>query len=455
MTEGQGDQEGEELVERLREAGNEMTAVIALLWTWLEGRLLDLGSLREKPSAIRSRALAAPGFEGVDEDVLEWVAEFPLRNAAELLARIECRYGDASSGLASASVGFDGTPVVVAWRRSDLARRAGGRDYPPASDEQPSLSTLAPSLLVCPGAIAEIALHVLRPAGPEWELARQKLETGMVEGEPTLEVHLDSLGEAGRSDWWVDSEFDVGALREEDVLPEQRAEVLKAVRSAVREAAGPSRILVLPELVATDDVLATIGEELRSLRRAAPALTVVGRYHQLCEDVADHPDQGRYFNEAVVLGPLGGILWRHRKLSSAADDVDTEDGSRKIVEDIRLGRSLDVVDSPLGSLAVAICLDTFADHSRERLARSPANVLLVPSLSQKVARHRTSLWHLVQVLFGIAFVCNRAVKPLDGKSGWDDDQNRSFWAIQRTPLEVPVPSEGERPSFVFRLSAAD
>jgi predicted amidohydrolase len=274
----------------------------------------------------------------------------------------------------------------------------------------------------------------------------------MVEGEPILEVHLDSLGDAGRSDWWVGPEHVLAALREQEVQPEQLVEALEAVRSAVREAAGLSRILVLPELVATDEVLAAIGEELRSLPLAAvPALTVVGRYHQPCDDMADQPELGRYVNEAVVLGPLGGTLWSHRKLSSAGDDVETEEGSRKVVEDIRLGRTLDVVDSPLGSLAVAICLDTFAGHSRERLARSPANVLLVPSLSPKVERHRSSLAQLVQVLFGIAFVCNRAIMPLDGKSSWDDKQNRSFWAIQRKSIVDGVPSEGERPSFVFRL----
>lgn len=451
MTEEQGNQEGEELVQRLRAAGNEMTAVIALLWTWLEGRLLDLGSLREKPSAIRSKALAAR-FDGMDERVLEWVAESPLRNAAELLARIECRYGDASVGLVSTGVGFDGTPVVVAWRRSDLPRRAGGGEYPPAADEQPSLSTLAPAILVCPVSVAGIELRVTRPTGPEWELAQRTLEAGMVEGEPTLEVHLDSLGDAGRSDWWVDPEHVLVALREQEVQPEQHAEALEAVRSAVREAAGPSRILVLPELAVTNEVLAAIGEELRGLHPAAPALTVVGRYHQPCEDMADHPELSRYVNEAVVLGPLGGTLWSHRKLSSAGEDVPTEDGLRKVVEDIRLGQSLDVVDSPLGSLAVAICLDTFAGHSRERLARSPANVLLVPSLSPKVVRHHASLWHLAQVLFGIAFVCNRAVMPVSERSSWNDADNRSFWAIQRECIESPSSSEGGRPSFVFRLT---
>lgn len=452
MTGEQGDHQGEELVERLREAGNEMTAVIALLWTWLEGRLLDLGSLREKPSAIRSRALAAR-FDEMNERVLEWVAESPLRNAAELLARIDCRYGEANAGLVSTSVSFDDTPVVVSWRRSDLPRRAGGGDYPPAADEQPSLSTLAPAILVCPATVKGIELRVTRPTGPEWELARQKLEVGMVEGEPILEIHLDSLGDAGRSEWWVDPSHVLVALREQEVQPEQRAEALEAVRSAVREAAGPSRILVLPELVATDEVLMAIREELRSLSpAAAPALTVVGRYHQPCEDIADHPELGCYVNEAVVLGPLGGTLWSHRKLSSAADDVETEDGSRKIVEDIRLGRSLDVVDSPLGSLAVAICLDTFAGHSRERLARSPANVLLVPSLSPKVVRHQASLWHLAQVLFGIAFVCNRAVIPVSGRSSWNDPDNRSFWAIQRECIEPPSSNGAGRPSFIFRLS---
>ncbi len=431
-----------------------MTSVIALLWTWLERHILDLGSLHEKPSIIQRRALDAPPFRGMDEDLLGWVTASPLRNAAELLARISCRYGDADTSLADTTIGIDGEPVVVAWRRSELVRRMSGSEYPPSADEHPSLTTLAPALSVCPVDHAEIELHMVRPHGTEWELAQQKLEAGLIDVAPTLEIHLDTLGEAGLSKWWIDPEMDVGALREEEVLPDQRIAALDAVRSAVRAAAGPARMLLLPELAAVDEVVGAIGEELRALGNNAPALTVVGRYHRRDEDQAEHPERARYFNEAVVLGPMGGVIWSHRKLSSAAGTVPTDDGPREIVEDTQLGRSLDVVSSPLGNLAVAICLDTFAGPSRDRLARSPANILLVPSLSPKVLRHRSSLGHLVQALFGIAFVCNRASeRPPDG-SNWNEPKNRSFWAIQRQQITEPATSEGSRPSFVFRLDQA-
>jgi predicted amidohydrolase len=449
----QSDRGGDVLVAKLRAAEGDMTEVIALLWTWLELNLLDLGSLREKPPTIRGEALAAPPFQGMTDGLLDWVAESPLRNGAELLARIGSRLGDGDVGITATATGFGGEPVVVSWRRSELVKRMPGPDYPPPSvNEQPSLTTLAPSLLVCPAVVEEIDLSVHKPLGAEWELAQRKLESGIVGSDPTLEVHLDSLGEEGLSAWWVDGELAVAALREEDVSSEQHAHALIAVQKAVREASGPSRILVLPELAATDGVLAAIAEELRILGREAPALTVVGRYHHPADDALEHPELGRYVNEAVVLGPQGGVLWTHRKLTSAGGKVPTKDGPRDVTEDILLGRSLTVVGSPLGDLALAICLDAFARHSRERLSRSPANVLFIPSLSPKVLRHQTSLEQLVQVLFGIAFVCNRAPAVVQGKSNWDDPENRSFWAIQRKQVKDPVASDGQRPSFVFRLT---
>ena len=107
-----------------------------------------------------------------------------------------------------------------------------------------------------------------------------------------------------------------------------------------------------------------------------------------------------------------------------------------------------------------ICLDAFHQKVRDRIEHSPAEVLLVPSLSPSVHRHRDSLQQLVQVLWGVAFVCNRS--PY-GKSSphnpeqvsvWNDKGNRSFWVLQRANLPRPrAKAKGAYPSFVFRLAS--
>ena len=85
-------------------------------------------------------------------------------------------------------------------------------------------------------------------------------------------------------------------------------------------------------------------------------------------------------------------------------------------EDIVLGSKLQVAPTPLGVLTLLICLDSFVPHVRERVLASPAEVLLIPSLSPTVRRHRTSVEHLAEALWAIAFVCNRAPTAPSGRS---------------------------------------
>ena len=454
--------ESEQLVSELRDAGEDLTHIVAILWTWLDSHLLDLGARRTKPPAIRRAALRAEPYSGLSEEDLERLRIDPIGEAALLLGRIGFRLGDPDYALAESTVGFGGVEVIVFTRLSELIRRIGGGELPPSALEHPSLSTLVPALVVVPAEVAGIRLEAPAPEGPEWEVIQRGLELGLLPGagEP-LEFHLDTLGSAGFSAWEPDPDPDlgVGALLEAGVTDPERAEALEAVEGAIEAAAGPTRILILPELAVDDVVLEAIRTKLAGMAGRAPALTVLGRYHRRSaedgdQSAADAPELGRYVNEALVLGPGGGTLWSHRKLTSAQGTVMGADGPVSIVEDIRPGRSLTVVNSALGNLGLVICLDAIAAHSRERLAASPVNVLLVPSLSPKVRRHRSSLQHLVQVLWGSAFVCNRSPEPGEGEECWNEEENRSFWALQRRDLELPEPDPA-RPSFVFRLDESE
>jgi predicted amidohydrolase len=453
-----GTDEGGALIADLRAAQSEPTRVVALLWTWLDRHLLELGSLREKLPAIRKLVVDEDQrYEGIDEALLAWISVAPLRNAAELLSRIDLTLGKPAEGLMTRSVGFQGEEVVVAWRRTDLVRRVGKYGQPPSASEHPSLTTLAPSLVVCPLVAGGLELIPRRLEGLEGELVRSSLENAIQGDRPAIEVHLDTLATAGLpTPWNLDTQLRLAALIEE--MKEKEDEAVEAAEAAIEAARGSSRILVLPELVASDETLTAISGALSRLEGDGPALTIVGRFHRIGDgddkidpDLLGDSEPARYVNEAVVLGPFGNELWKHRKFSSAGAKVPTDDGEQYMVEDIRLGRSLTVVDTPLGTVAVPICLDTFAAHGRARLERSPANVLLVPSLSAKVERHSSSLRLLVAALWGLAFVCNRWLEWSEENSNWDAEKNRSFWVVPGSDESTSIRGDGSRPSFVFTL----
>jgi Carbon-nitrogen hydrolase len=457
----------EPLVDQVRAAGKDknLTRVVAILWTWLEAHLVDLCSLQEKPPAIRAAALLG-AFSGVDDQECERLREAPLRNAAYLLALIGNHLrprGGAS--VAEQTTGFDGSPVVVIWKAPGLAERAGRGQGPPTAIEHPSLTALAPRLTVCPLTVCQIDLLIHRPENDAWNLTKATLERGLAGESPPLAVHLNPLESYGMSGWTEIETPHVGWFDATLVDGADETRCVEAARDAVAAAAGGPAVLIVPELAATPTVVRAISESLlehaTSEDGEGPVMTVVGLYHEGAEisDAIDPALAGdappaAHLNEAVVLGPDGKELWRHQKLSSAQHPTDRDD---PVSEDVQLGRALTIVSTPIGLVTVVICLDVFAPRPRARLASSGADVLLVPSLSNKVLRHRTSLAHLVQVLWGIGFVCNRGIPRIptetDDRSVWNADDTRSFWAIQRHHVTVPPERlPHEHPSFVFRLA---
>lgn len=453
---------GANLIHELQEAGSDQIRIIAILWTWLERRSVDLGSIRDKAPAIRRAAQDDPPFEIIDgalrlveEAMLREMVEDAVSVAARLLARICHQLGTVRVSIAQRTLGFGAVDVIVAWRSSELAKALSEKEFPPSADENPSLTAIAPTLLVCPVELDGVELQVEMPGSDAFEIVKTALGECLAgEGrEPSLEVHLDTLGPHGLSGWVTDdAKAGIGHYDADQIEALDEQACVEAAREAVRAAAGPASILVMPELAATEPVRSAIAEELDQLEDS-PLITVFGLRHSKASEedkgrAEMKPEQlGDFVNEAVAYGPDGEELWRHRKLTYATESVGS---GRKESENLLLGDRFTVVPTAVGNLGVLICLDAFADHSRARLAKSPADLILVPSLSPGVHRHQNSLQHLVQLLFGSAFVCNRSPRT-GGDSVWNADENRSFWAIQRRPLTPlsPQPDE-ERPSFVFR-----
>ena len=479
MAKGAGGDEGALLLDALRQAQEgerPVAGVIAVLWTWLDRHLLTLGSLHEKTPAIRNAAITAAqgadGFAGELTDAdFQWLSAEPLRNAAELLARIELHLRKRDGLLARQVADIDGREVIVAWRGAalgvdddpdDLPTDTDEEDRPPGGDEHPSPVTLAPRLTVSPVHLRGIEIVLLRTASKQWSSTRLGMRKGMTESGHTASVHLDTLGPHGISKWSADDEARTGYLDPDLVDEDEHDRGVDAAAAAVEEASEPGAVLVMPELSATPRIHDTVAAELRERTERgddAPALTVTGLYHLRSDGAAADPGlvkraaMATKVNEAVALAPDGSELWRHRKLSSAEGRVKPGDKTR-YMEDIVLGAKLAIAPTPAGMIAILICLDAFAPHVRERVAASPAQVLLIPSLSPNVKRHRTSLEHLVQTLCGSAFVCNRGIAATDEMpTVWNEPDNRSFWVRQRESVTVPdAKRTDEHPSFVFRFS---
>jgi len=150
---------------------------------------------------------------------------------------------------------------------------------------------------------------------------------------------------------------------------------------------------------------------------------------------APHGSDGSHLNEAVVLGPDGQELHRHRKLSRYTDEHGT-------VEHITTGSTLTVLETPCGHLATPICLDVFAEASKALLLASHATVLLVPSLSKKVSAHRDASRAFATDRWGSTFVCNRTVR------GFNLDAPSFHWPPLR---DTPHEHDGTTPQLWFRL----
>jgi predicted amidohydrolase len=448
------------LLDALELSRGDPTRSAAVLWTWLEVHPRRLGSLQDKYSLIVERA-RKQAFDDITDEIIEWVADDPLRNAAELLARINYSWHDPDWSEVDYSVGYDGTEVVVAWRVSELVRRLSRDGVPPVAMEYPSPACLAPKLMVCPRFVNEIECEVLEFDDLISATTMRKFDLALAqEGEPSSSfcVHMDTLGDHGMSGLALDKKRKVGRFDPAKIDPADQARCVQAAEDAVEKASGHASMLVLPELAATPEVLKSIVAKLEGTE-ATPLLTVVGLYHEEPDEVpaadalAGKTGWARYANEAVVLGSDGEELWRHRKLTAASAKVDPEPGRPEekpynAEEDILLGEVVRIVPTPLGNLAAAICLDVFASQGRNRISASPANVLLIPSLSRTVFRHRGSLQHLVQHLWAVAFVCNRWTDS----GSWNNEDCRSFWAIQRKSVFVPKEKKaGDHHSFVFRL----
>lgn len=225
---------------------------------------------------------------------------------------------------------------------------------------------------------------------------------------------------------------------------------VQAELCAATEAARSLRatLLVLPELALTPASL----QELRRLLHANgaagfPLLTLAGCCHCPTGDGRlDH-------NEAVLLGPDGSELHRHRKLSAFtgfSSDPASFRGER-----LEVGDRISVLESALGNLCPLICLDLFHEPSRAALEASHANLLVVPSLSSKTTAHRDAARRYRVSLKASTFVCNRSFERVaatgEGGLGAAPEAASFYQLSDRT--EAVCQSASQEGHFHFNLRA--
>jgi Carbon-nitrogen hydrolase len=108
-------------------------------------------------------------------------------------------------------------------------------------------------------------------------------------------------------------------------------------------------VLVLPELILPAEMAHTFQETILSIAPRHLALCVVGLSHR-----ASTQSQHKYVNEAIVLGPLGGLIWSHQKL----DPYNKGDTA----ESLEPGTEITLVETPLGHFIVGICKDLIGSY---------------------------------------------------------------------------------------------
>jgi Carbon-nitrogen hydrolase len=175
----------------------------------------------------------------------------------------------------------------------------------------------------------------------------------------------------------------------------RRAELANAIEAARTSRAA---ILVLPELSTAAEDLAHLQQLLGAHGRDDhPLLTIAGLEHA--------PGDGAFVNEAVLLGPYGDVLHRHRKLARFSGD--------DLTEHIVTGTKVTVIESPIGNLCTLICLDLFNDAVEPVVTASHANVLLTPSLSNVTTAHQTAAAEYLASNLAATFVSNRSLHASD------------------------------------------
>jgi predicted amidohydrolase len=190
-----------------------------------------------------------------------------------------------------------------------------------------------------------------------------------------------------------------------DAVDDSRAVIDSVLRCLAEARADEVTILVFPELCANLECQEAVLAYLRSNPPSWPALVVLGRLH----DYHSCGDSGRSLrNRAILISGAGEIVHTHDKSHPYCvwPTPLQAQREREIAEDIDPGDEVAVLESPIGNILVLICLELFHKSVHGLVAKSHANLLLVPSFSHKTTAHQTAAKNFSALLGASTFVAN-------------------------------------------------
>jgi predicted amidohydrolase len=224
--------------------------------------------------------------------------------------------------------------------------------------------------------------------------------------------------------------------------PRNEQALAAEVEAALREAAKQKvTILVFPELAIPPGIYARVRALLAAQEGDShPLLTVLGLCH------ACPPGGSADVNEAVLLGPDGTELHRHRKLTRYGMKTGYPCG-----EGTETGLEIHILLSPIGNLALLICLDLLHKDVVRVITDSVANVFLVPSLSPSTGAHRDRATTLCADQLASTFVCNRWLQDAGSTAtSFYRVPSREWGEVLHLPADTPAGVQPE-PYLLFEL----
>jgi hypothetical protein len=411
-------------------------ACLVLLWTYYHPELAKVENELEK-AGFR---LGRPGRLTPDRSLADCIVELRsliTRNvdfdqfALTWLKRLDVTLKDISPKMLAGTVfeGIDGRRYRVCPRNNFIAETFEERSALStwAADQTPSMAAYAPHIVLQPAETPNGEFSVTPRS--DW-CPRHMSRLRQVRERGSLRIMM----------WPLATKIEYPALdqlrdgpppavvnlkdprNEPALVAEAEAALLEAAKQKVT-------ILMFPELAIPPRVEARVRALLAAQEgESYPLLTVLGLCH------ACPPEGGADVNEAVLLGPEGTELHRHRKLTRFGLS-----GGYPYGEGTQTGLDVTVLSSPIGNLALLICLDLLHKGVVRAITNdSLANVLLVPSLSPTTKAHRTRAAALGTDQLASTFVCNRSLENAGPEAtSFYRVPSREWGEVRHLPADMP------------------
>ncbi len=192
---------------------------------------------------------------------------------------------------------------------------------------------------IVPTGISGYSIQVTPCTGPAWE----RLDDCLTREEARL--YIGNFNDGVEPAWLDDNKPNYRAQELTD-LDKRHAGLERHLRQASDEEAT---IVVLPELTLCPTLRSHCARWLFEHPDHPFALVLPGSFHQ------QSLDRNNWFNRSGLLDPLGETLMGHDKLQASGDLAG--DGYPGWREDIHVGEQIPLLNTPLGLMAMPICLD--------------------------------------------------------------------------------------------------